>query len=173
MPTKPSTVKSPNLYYPPTTNAVDRAAWDRINFLLRQIEEINERLTGLGSGEQARKIGELQVQIAAVQDQLTQGGTFVNAGQSAFSPSSLTISASGDGITISGASDAAVINIVSPSTTRSALGLGGLATLNPGIAVPNNGVVAGAGYVQADFQSLIDSFNALATSLRNAGIIAP
>jgi hypothetical protein len=55
---------------------------------------------------------------------------------------------------------------------RGNLGLGGLAVLNPGVAVPNSAVVAAAGYVQADFQSVIDTLNAALTSLRNAGIIA-
>ena len=113
--------KSVNQYYPPTVNANDRAVWDRINFLLREIATINERLAGLGSGRQAQAIGELQVQIAAVQDQLTQAGTFVNAGSSSFNASSVTISASGDGFSISGASDNGVINVDSPTTARAAL----------------------------------------------------
>jgi hypothetical protein len=48
----------------------------------------------------------------------------------------------------------------------------GLAVLNAGAAVANSSVVAAAGYVQADFQSVIDKLNALLNSLRTAGIIA-
>lgn len=167
MPPKPA-----NLYYPPTTNPTDRAAWDRINYLLREIASLNERVSGLGTGQQAKQIGELQVQIAAVQDALTQAGTFVGAGSSQFTSSSVTVAASGDGITISGPSDGATIDITTPATTRTALGLGGLAVLNAGTAVPDSAVVAGVAYVQANFQSVIDTLNDLLGSLRTAGIIA-
>lgn len=114
--------KSPNLYYPPTVNPVDRAVWDRINYLLTEIAGINARLAGLGTGRQEKAISELKVQIAVVQDALTQAGTFVNAGNSAFNSSSVTIAASGDGFSITGSSDAGVINVDNPVTARAALG---------------------------------------------------
>ena len=64
------------------------------------------------------------------------------------------------------------ITVSSAATARTSLGLGGLAVLNAGAAVANSTVVAAAGYVQADFQSVIDKLNALLNSLRTAGIIA-
>lgn len=64
------------------------------------------------------------------------------------------------------------ISVSNAATARTSLGLGGLAILNSGAAVANSSVVAAAGYVQADFQSVIDKLNALLGSLRTAGIIA-
>lgn len=64
------------------------------------------------------------------------------------------------------------ISVSNATTARTSLGLGGLAILNAGSAVANSSVVAAAGYVQADFQSVIDKLNALLGSLRTAGIIA-
>lgn len=64
------------------------------------------------------------------------------------------------------------ISVSNAATARTSLGLGGLAVLNAGSAVTNSSVVAAAGYVQADFQSVIDKLNALLGSLRTAGIIA-
>lgn len=64
------------------------------------------------------------------------------------------------------------ISVSNAATARTSLGLGGLAILNAGSAVADSSVVAAAGYVQADFQSVIDKLNALLGSLRTAGIIA-
>lgn len=64
------------------------------------------------------------------------------------------------------------VSVSNAATVRTALGLGGLAVLDAGAAVPNSAVVAGAAYSQTDFQSVIDKLNALLTSLRNADIIA-
>lgn len=64
------------------------------------------------------------------------------------------------------------ISVSNATTARTSLGLGGLAILNAGSAVADSSVVAAAGYVQADFQSVIDKLNALLGSLRTAGIIA-
>lgn len=110
-----------NRYYPPTVDPRDRAVWDRINFLLGQVASLNERMAGLGAGRQAQAISQLQVQIAAVQDALTQAGTFVGAGSSQFSPPSVTIAASGDGFTISGPSDAGTVSVTDATVARAAL----------------------------------------------------
>lgn len=64
------------------------------------------------------------------------------------------------------------VSVSNAATARTSLGLGGLAILNAGAAVANSSVVAAAGYVQADFQSVIDKLNSLLNSLRTAGIIA-
>lgn len=171
MPTKVS--QPANFYVPPTTDRRDRVVWDRLVTMNNQLQAQAVRLAELTpTGRQQEAIDKLKVQIAAVQDQLTQGDAFVNAGSSAFSPSSVTIAASGDGWEITGPSTGATINVDNAATARGALGLGGLAVLNPGVNVPDSPVVAGVAYVQADFQSLIDTVNDLLQSLRAAGQIA-
>lgn len=80
---------------------------------------------------------------------------------------------SSGGFTISaaGANNTFTIGItVDPTTVRTTLGLGGLAVLNPATDTPNSAVVAGVGYVQADFASVIATLNSLLTQLRSAGI---
>lgn len=61
----------------------------------------------------------------------------------------------------------------SASGARSNFGLGGLAVLNPGVAVVNSAVVAAVAYSQADFQAVIDKLNETLNSIRGGGIIAP
>ena len=63
-------------------------------------------------------------------------------------------------------------SVSSQANARTALGLGGLATLNPSTNVPNSSVVAAAAYSQTDFQSAINTLNDLLTNLRAAGIQA-
>lgn len=63
-------------------------------------------------------------------------------------------------------------SVSSQANARTALGLGGLATLNPSTNVPNSSVVAAAAYSQTDFQSVINTLNDLLTNLRAAGIQA-
>lgn len=166
------TPKPANRYIPPTTDKSQLAVWQRINWMLDELERINGRLSGLGAGDQARMIQDLRVQIAAVEDAQTQAQTFVGAGGTSFNATGASLSASGVGLSISGSTAAGSITVTNAGTFRSAIGLGNLAILNPGTAVPNSGVVAGVGYVQADFQSVINTLNALLGSLRTAGIIA-
>jgi len=79
---------------------------------------------------------------------------------------SITIQGDGTYIQVSGAGATLVITFL-----VAALGLGGLATLDPGVAVANLNLTASAGYVQAELQSVTDKLDALLTSLRDQGII--
>lgn len=169
----PTPSKAPNQYYPPTVNAVDRAVWDRINYLLREVGGLNERVSELGTGGQAKAIRELEVQIAAVADAQTQAATFVGAGSSNFNSTGGALSASGVGYAIGGTTGAGTITVTSAAAARTAIGLGTMAVRNAGVAVADSAVVAGVAYVQADFQSVIDTVNDLLQSLRSAVHIAP
>lgn len=81
--------------------------------------------------------------------------------------SGFTVSASGvaNTLTIS-------LTVSNAANARTALGLGALAVLNTATDTPNSAIVAGGAYVQADFQSVIDTLNNLLTRLRTAGIQA-
>lgn len=150
-----------------------RELWNRVNSMQLRLEELGKRLAQVGTPGLANKVAEVQVQLAAVQDALTSQSTFVGArGTNFTSVPDPALSASGDGFTITGTAGSGVVSITGPATARSALGLGALAVLGPAADVPNSGVVAGAGYVQADFQSVIDTLNDLLTSLRTGGLIA-
>lgn len=164
--------KVANRYIPPTTDKAQLAVWQRINWMLDELERINGRLEGLGVGDQARVIEGLRVQIAAVDDAQTQAQTFVGAGGTSFNATGTSLNASGVGLAITGTTGSASITVTNAGTFRAAIGLGALAVLGPGVAVPNSAVVAGVAYVQADFQSVINTLNALLGSLRTAGIIA-
>lgn len=161
-----------NRYIPPTTDKAQLAVWQRINWMLDELERINARVEGLGVGDQAKLIQGLRVQIAAVEDELTQAQTFVAAGGTSFNATGSSLAASGVGLAITGTTGAGTITVTSAGSFRTAIGLGNLAVLNPGTAVPDSAIVAGPGYVQADFQSVIDTLNDLLGSLRTAGIIA-
>jgi hypothetical protein len=140
--------------------------------MLDELQRVNDKLSGLGVGDQARMIEGLRVQIAAVEDAQTQAQTFVAAGGTSFNATGASLAATGVGLAISGTTGAGSITVTNAGTFRAAIGLGALALLGPGTAVPDSGVVAGVGYVQADFQSVINTLNALLGSLRTAGIIA-
>lgn len=119
-----------------------------------------------------------QTQAAAPQDPLlinVLGGAVTSVG-GALGPAINVSGSASSGFTVSasGAANTLTISVTvsNAANARTTLGLGGLAVLNAGGAVANSTVVAGAAYVQADFQSVIDKLNALLGSLRMAGIIA-
>lgn len=63
------------------------------------------------------------------------------------------------------------VSVGAATVSISTTGYGGLAILNAAANVTDSAVVAGAAYVQVDFQAVIDKLNALLGSLRTAGII--
>jgi hypothetical protein len=160
-----------NQYSPPNPQFTDRAVWDRINFLLKEVDLIKQKVQNASSG--GTQIARLTTQVQAASDALTQLQTFVGKGQTQFTSTDSTVAGSGVGLQLAGPGSSVVITVTNAGTFRTAIGLGGMAVLNAGAAVANSAVVAGVGYVQADFQSVIDKLNALLTSLRNAGHIAP
>lgn len=109
-----------NRYIPPTTDKSQLAIWQRVNWMLDELDRLNQRLEGLGTGQQARLIADLRVQIAAVQDELTQAQTFVGAGGTNFNATGASLTATGDGLEITGTTGAGVINVTSPSALRAA-----------------------------------------------------
>lgn len=167
-------------YNPGAPRAVDPQLWQvisqilaRVNYLLENRANPLARQTGpqIPSVAQVKK---LELAIQAVEDQLTQGTAYAGAGalQPVAVTGSVAMGGTTQGLTFGGTSAAVTITVTNAATFRGAIGLGGLATLNPGAAVPDSSVVAGPGYVQADFQSVIDTLNDLLGSLRSAGIIA-
>lgn len=162
---------SVNQFVPQLLQSAELALWQRVNYLLNELGAMKQQLAQTRFSE--GQIKGLQTQIQAASDSLTQLQTFVGKGQTQFVGTDTSLTASGIGMTISGTTGSGVISITNAASFRSALGLGGMAVLNAGVAVPNSSVVASPGYVQAELASLVSSFNALATSLRNAGHIAP
>src|SRR5262249_35093918 len=65
------------------------------------------------------------------------------------------------------------VNVSNKPTTRSNLGLGGLATQSAGAAVPNLTQTISNPPTQTEVQNIQTKVNDLLTSLRNAGIITP
>ncbi len=142
---------------------------DRVNYLVQQQANMMGRPEGPSRGE----VDKLKVAIAAVQDTLTQGNTFAGAGGLQPVSTDGTLAASGAGITISGTIGSGVVTISSPSTTRTALGLGTLAVLNSAATVTPVAGTASAAY-DAATQTLINDLktavNAIISSLEAAGI---
>jgi hypothetical protein len=160
-----------NQFIPQLSQSAELALWQRVNYLLNELGSLKAQLAQAKFGE--GQIKGLQTQVAAASDALTQLQTFVGKGQTQFVSTNDALAASGVGMTISGSTGSGTISITNAGTFRSALGLGTMALANAGVAVSNSPVVASVGYVQAELASLVTSFNALATSLRNAGHIAP
>jgi hypothetical protein len=65
------------------------------------------------------------------------------------------------------------VNVSNKPTTRSNLGLGGLATQSAGVAVANTSTTVSNPPTQAEVTAIRDKLNELLNSLRGAGIIAP
>lgn len=103
------------------------------------------------------------------------GGAVTSVG-GALGPSVLisTSASSGFSLSATGVGNTLTFSftISNAANARTALGLGGLAVLNPSTNVANSSVVAAAAYSQTDFQSVIDTLNNLLTNLRAAGIQA-
>ena len=121
-----------NQYFPQPKDANERAAWDRINYLLKTVDDHASKLAGMQpTGRQEEAIGKLQVQIAAVQDALTTGQTFVGGKEAQFNSDtkSVSVSGGGAGYVITGSSDALVISVGSALVARNSIA----AALNSGI----------------------------------------
>lgn len=168
-------------YNPGAPRNVDPQLWQVISQLLLRVNYLLKAQEGMGGKTQARggpsvaQVKKLELAIQAVEDQLTQGTAFAGAGsvQPVATTTSVTMGGVTQGLTFGGTSNSVTITVTNAGAFRSAIGLGGLAVLNPGTAVPDSGVVAGVAYSQTDFQSVIDTLNDLLGSLRTAGIIAP
>lgn len=65
------------------------------------------------------------------------------------------------------------LNVTDKPTTRTNLGLGGLATQNAAAASADAAPAQTAAYVQADVQAILDELRDLKTKLRTAGILTP
>lgn len=68
-----------NRYYPPTPTAVDKNLWDRINFLLGEIERIQAEGESKLQGVRG-EVSQLRIALSAAADATTQGSTFVGFG---------------------------------------------------------------------------------------------
>lgn len=117
-------------YVPPNTQIQDRELWNRLNFLLTEVDSLKQEIKGmsLSSG----KIQGLQTQIQAAADSLTELQTFVSKGQTQFVSTSSSLAASGIGMTITGSIGSGTIAITSAASFRSAIGAA--AKANPAIA---------------------------------------
>ncbi len=164
--------KAANHYVPAGS---DRALWDRVNWLIEQATRLEAQLAEVRQGAAGGgEVAELRVQIQAVTDRLTGQSTFVGAQGTNFTQvGAQVVAGGGSGFAVSGTTSAVVFTVSSQPAARTALGLGTVATKDIAGAVPDSAVVAAVGYVQADFQSVIDTLNALLGSLRVAGHIAP
>jgi len=168
----------PSSFNPGRPRGVDGELWqiivqlvERVNFLVQSQYDIMQRPSGASV---VTEVAKLKVAISAVEDALTQGTAFAGAGSLQPISGDVTMAATGAGITITGTTGSGVITITGPATLRAALGLGGLALLNPGATVPLVTGSASAAY-DAATQTLINdnkaAVNALINSLAAAGMI--
>jgi hypothetical protein len=114
-----------NQYYPGTPgNARDiHNLWDRVNYLIDQLNEMRGLLETLAQGTSSisAKSKQLEVSLATVQDALTQGTTFAGTGNDSLN-STTQISGSGVGYSFSQNSAGVVTMTVSnPATARGAI----------------------------------------------------
>lgn len=106
-------------YVPPNTQIQDRELWNRLNFLLTEVDNLKAEMKKV-SGSGSRLDG-LQTQIQAAADSLTELQTYVGKGQTQFVSTSSSLSATGVGMTISGSIGSGTISISSATTFRSAI----------------------------------------------------
>lgn len=133
-------------------------------------------MSEIGSGidspaiEQDPSVAQLQAQAqgvaAALLVALPETG-FVGSINALSGLLTLQAGTSSTGVTVTVSSDG--VSTISIGVT----GFGTIITHDQAAAVVDSAVVAGAAYVQADFQSVIDKLNELLGALRTAGIIAP
>lgn len=71
-----------NQYTPANPQFTDRAIWDRINFLLKEVDLLKQKVQNASSG--GTQIARLTTQVQAASDALTQLQTFVGKGQTQF-----------------------------------------------------------------------------------------
>lgn len=117
-------------YTPPNTQIADRELWNRVNFLLTEINSLKLEMKGL-SGAGSRLDG-LQTQIQAASDSLTELQTYVGKGQTQFVSTSSSLSASGVGMTITGSIGSGTISISNAASFR--IAISAAAKANPAIA---------------------------------------
>jgi hypothetical protein len=65
------------------------------------------------------------------------------------------------------------VNVTNKPTTRTNLGLGGLATQNAAAASADTAPAQSGVYVQADVQAILNELRDLKSKLRSAGILSP
>jgi len=167
----------PSSFNPGRPRGVDGELWqiiaqlvERVNFLVQGQYDIMQRPSGASV---VTEVAKLKVAISAVEDALTQGTAFAGAGSLQPISGDVTLAATGAGITITGSAGSGVITITGPSTLRAALGLGGLALLNPATTVTPVAGTASAAY-DAATQTLINDLkaavNSIISNLETAGI---
>ncbi len=146
-------------YVPPNTQIQDRELWNRLNFLLTEVDNLKQEVKGmsLSSG----KIQGLQTQIQAAADSLTELQTYVGKGQTQFVSTSSSLSASGIGMTITGSIGSGTIAITSAAFFRSAIGAA--AKANPAIApatIPLAKITGGGtdGSITVNAEGIITSY---------------
>jgi len=109
-----------NQYTPANPQFTDRAVWDRINFLLKEVDLIKQKVQNASSG--GTQIARLTTQVQAASDALTQLQTFVGKGQTQFTSTDSTVAGSGVGLQFAGPGSAVVITVTNGSAMRSAIG---------------------------------------------------
>jgi hypothetical protein len=105
----------------PTMRRTIQDLFDRVNFLIGEVEKM--KAGGMGLAPLETKVAALEVSLQAATDAGAAGTTFVGFGQNL--PAALTGSvnflATGVGMQISGPSGSATITIVTPATFRAAI----------------------------------------------------
>lgn len=157
---------APNNYYPGRMDERSfRQLWDRVTYILQRIEAMDAEEVPPDTVRQADVAG-LKVAIQAVQDQLTQSSTFVNAGNNAFTPTdttSVALAGSGDGIDLSGTTAAGVVNVSNAAALRTAAGAA--AAANPaivGAVIPLAKITGGGadGSITVSTEGIITAYTA-------------
>lgn len=116
-------------YYPgfpadinPQLKQIIHELWLRVNTLVEQTQQLQ------GGGKQvealSQQVSQTRVAIQAVQDTLTQGSAFVGFGANTATPpdvTSVNLSATGVGFTITGSTSTGIITVTNAATARSAI----------------------------------------------------
>ena len=114
---KPQT--APNQFVPQLSHSTELQLWQRVNYLLGELGQMKQELAQARFSEGQIKC--LQTQIQAASDSLTQLQTFVGKGSTQFVSTSDSLSASGVGMTITGAIGSGTIAISNAASFRSAI----------------------------------------------------
>lgn len=118
----------PTQYFPGFPSTADpqivrmlKHLFDRVNYLVTTVNQMQVQPQGLAGTQ--KEVKGLKTALQAVQDALTQGGTFVAFGQAQpFSETqTVSFSATGVGYSISGPSNAATITVTNATTARGAI----------------------------------------------------
>lgn len=108
-----------NQYSPPNPQFTDRAVWERLNFLLGEVDLIKQKLQNVSSS--GTEIARLTTQVQAASDSLTQLQTFVGRGQTQFTSTDSTVAGSGVGLQLAGPGSSVVITVTNAATFRTAV----------------------------------------------------